>query len=151
VIDTMKKGADILASDAEVLVMPCNCTGIGARGLSLQFVRKWPGLHIWYTQKVTEKRIKLARCAVWQPTDLTMPIFILFPTRVHWRDPVDLANIKAGLAHLAEIVKDRKIRSIAIPAFGCHNGKLRWGEVSEAIMDAFADADCEVEIYPPHD
>lgn len=150
-IDTLPKGSDILASDAEVLVVPCNCTGVGSRGLNLQFMKRWPGLFIWYSGKVAEKRIKLGRIAVWQPTNLTMPIFMLIPTRVHWRDPVDIAQIKLGLEHLAEVVKDRKVRSIAIPAIGCGNGKLRWADVSDAIMEAFADTECEVELYPPMD
>lgn len=63
---------------------------------------------------------------------------IHFPTKRHWRDASRLEDIEAGLAALAEEVRARAIRSLAVPALGCGLGGLDWARVRPRIVDAFA-------------
>jgi O-acetyl-ADP-ribose deacetylase (regulator of RNase III) len=54
---------------------------------------------------------------------------INFPTKRHWRDRSRMEDVDAGLRALVAVVRERGIRSIAMPALGCGLGGLRWGEV----------------------
>ena len=56
---------------------------------------------------------------------ITNPRFIInFPTKRHWREKSILDDIRTGVLALAEEIRQRKIRSIAIPPLGCGLGGL---------------------------
>src|ERR1700733_246784 len=76
---------------------------------------------------------------VFERTDLLNPRSIInFPTKGHWRSRSRLKDIKGGLAALVEEVRNRNIRSIAVPPLGCGNDGLEWNDVRPVIEHALA-------------
>jgi len=95
------------------------------------------------------------RCAgrmlVVQTHRLTNPRYIInFPTKRHWRGKARMEDIEAGLPALIAEVRERGIRSIAVPPLGCGNGGLAWDEVRPRIEAAFAELpEVRVLLYSP--
>ena len=88
---------------------------------------------------------------VFETRQLTSPRYIInFPTKRHWRGNSRIEDIESGLASLAEEVRSRDIRSIAIPPLGSGLGGLNWPEVRvrlEAALKEFEDV--KVVIFKP--
>jgi O-acetyl-ADP-ribose deacetylase (regulator of RNase III) len=82
---------------------------------------------------------------------LTHPRYIInFPTKRHWRGKSRMDDVEAGLRALVEEVRQRDIRSIAVPPLGCGLGGLDWNEVRPRIEAAFAALPhVEVHLYEP--
>ncbi|KAK0348315.1 hypothetical protein LTR94_037752, partial [Friedmanniomyces endolithicus] len=64
---------------------------------------------------------------VYERHRLDTPRFIInFPTKRHWRGKSRMEDIDAGLVDLVRVIRERKIRSIAIPPLGSGLGGLDW-------------------------
>jgi O-acetyl-ADP-ribose deacetylase (regulator of RNase III) len=71
---------------------------------------------------------------VFETGQLTPPRYIVnFPTKRHWRGKSRMEDIDAGLTALAEVIRAKGIRSIAIPPLGSGLGGLDWAEVRPRI------------------
>jgi O-acetyl-ADP-ribose deacetylase (regulator of RNase III) len=79
------------------------------------------------------------------------PRYIInFPTKDHWRAKSKIEDIAAGLESLVAVVRDRKIKSIAIPPLGCGLGGLDWTDVRPLILRAFEKlSDVQVSVFEP--
>ena len=88
---------------------------------------------------------------VYERREMINPRYIInFPTKRHWRSPSRIEDIKSGLTALAEEIRKRHLKSIALPALGCGNGGLDWNEVFPAIRSSLADlTDVRLLVYPP--
>ena len=65
------------------------------------------------------------------------PRFIInFPTKRHWRGKSRMQDIESGLVALIAEIRERGIRSIALPPLGCGLGGLDWNEVRPRIEAA---------------
>ena len=131
---------DIFAESwkVEALVNPVNCIGVMGRGLALRFKELYPDNFRAYAAACQRGEVQPGRMFVFE-TGLDYPRYILnFPTKAHWRDASRLEDIEAGLAALAEEVRVRGIRSIAIPALGCGLGGLEWSEVRPKVKATLA-------------
>ena len=88
---------------------------------------------------------------VYEPGQMTNPRYIInFPTKRDWRGKSRMEDIEAGLAALVQEIKDRRIRSIAIPPLGSSLGGLEWQEVRPRIEKAMeALDDLSVVLFEP--
>ena len=145
------KTGDILAEGAEALVNTVNCVGIMGRGVALQFKNAFPGNFKAYEQACKQHEVQPGRMFVYETGQLTNPRFIInFPTKRHWRGKSRMEDIDAGLAALAQEIRNRKIRSIAIPPLGSGLGGLEWAQVRPRIEQALAElADVHVIVFEP--
>ena len=145
------KTGDILKEEAEALVNTVNCVGVMGRGIALQFKRTFPENFKAYVARCKRNAIQPGRVFVFETGQLTSPRFIInFPTKRHWRGNSRIEDIESGLASLAEEVRSRDIRSIAIPPLGSGLGGLNWPEVRvrlEAALKEFEDV--KVVIFKP--
>ena len=145
------KTGDILKEEAEALVNTVNCVGVMGRGIALQFKRAFPDNFKAYVAQCKRNAIQPGRVFVFETGQLTSPRFIInFPTKRHWRGNSRIEDIESGLASLAEEVRSRDIRSIAIPPLGSGLGGLNWPEVRvrlEAVLKEFEDV--KVVIFKP--
>lgn len=146
-----RKAGDLLADDAEALVNTVNCVGFMGRGIALQFKRAWPGNYAAYAAACQRGEVRPGRMFVYETGQLAPPRYIVnFPTKRHWRGRSRIEDIEAGLKDLVAVVRDRGIRSIAVPPLGAGLGGLDWGDVRPRIVRALGDvAGLRVVLYEP--
>lgn len=133
------KTGDIFGEDAEALVNAVNCVGVMGRGLALQFKRRFPDSFGAHAAKRKLRAIQPGRVFVFGTSLLDGPSYIVnFPTKRHWREESRLEDTQSGLKSLEQEIRERGIRSIAIPVLGSGLGGLRWSDV-RASMEAALD------------
>lgn len=142
---------DILKSNAEALVNTVNCVGIMGRGIALQFKNAFADNFDAYARACEANDVQPGRMFVFERRRLDNPRFIInFPTKRHWRGKSRIEDIEAGLVDLVRVIKERNIRSIAIPPLGSGLGGLDWRQVRPRIERALAAVpDVDVSIYEP--
>jgi O-acetyl-ADP-ribose deacetylase (regulator of RNase III) len=142
---------NLLQANAEALVNTVNTVGVMGKGIALQFKRAFPEMFRAYAKAVKAGDVQLGLMHVWPTGQLDGPRYIInFPTKGHWRAASRLADIDSGLVDLIRVVRDLKVRSVAVPPLGCGNGGLRWEDVEPRIRHAFdALPDVAVAVYPP--
>ena len=155
------KTGDICEEKAEALVNAVNCVGVMGRGIALQFKKVFPKNFDDYAEACRHGKVRPGRMFVTETETDQLPLLdhgrgpryiINFPTKRHWRGNSRIEDIKAGLVALAEEIRERKIRSIAIPPLGCGLGGLPWGEVRPHIEKALDGLnDLHIVIFEPND
>ena len=145
------RSGNILEEDVEALVNTVNCVGIMGRGIALQFKKAFPENFKAYVEACRQNLVKPGKLFLYETGQSIQPRYILnFPTKRHWRSGSRMEDIDAGLKDLAEIVRTRNIRSIALPPLGCGLGGLDWNEVGsriEEVMEVLADV--QTIVYEP--
>lgn len=143
---------NILKADAEAIVNTVNCVGIMGRGIALQFKKAFPANFRAYALACDEGDVQPGRMFVHDTGAFTNPRYIInFPTKRHWKGKSRIEDIKSGLAALAQEVRERGIKSIAIPPLGSGLGGLDWSEVHPLIEAALRDVpNLDVLIYQPN-
>lgn len=144
---------NILRVDAEAIVNTVNCVGFMGRGIAAQFKREYPANFKAYETACKRKEVVPGRMFMFETGQLTNPRFIVnFPTKRHWRGKSRIEDIASGLVALVKEVKERGIKSIAIPPLGCGLGGLQWKEVRPLIERAFeALPDVRTVVLEPND
>lgn len=142
---------DILKADAQALVNTVNCVGVMGRGIALQFKKKFPENFDAYERACRAGEMVPGNVHVFDMGAMFNPRYVInFPTKKHWRAHSRIEDIVAGLESLVAVVRDRRIKSIAIPPLGCGLGGLDWAEVRPLIVQAFAGLnDVEVLVFEP--
>lgn len=145
------KTGNILAEDAEALVNTVNCVGIMGRGIALQFKNAFPENFKAYAKACKREEVRPGRMFVFETNQLTDPRYIInFPTKRHWRGKSRMEDVEAGLEALAEEIRARNIRSVAIPPLGSGLGGLKWDEVRPRIEEALRGlSDVRIVIFEP--
>ena len=142
---------DLLAAEVDALVNTVNTEGVMGKGIALQFKRAFPGNFKAYEQACKRREVTLGEMFVFDAGGLTRPRYIInFPTKGHWRSKTSVEDLESGLIALVRVVRDKEIRSIAVPPLGCGNGGLLWRDVKPLIEDALsALEDVDVLLYEP--
>lgn len=145
------KTGDLFAEDCEAIVNTVNCVGVMGRGIALQFKKTYPENFKAYAAACKRSEVEPGRMFVFETGRLTNPRYIInFPTKRHWRGKSRMGDIESGLAALADEIRARGIRSIAVPPLGAGLGGLDWNEVRERIEVALsALEDVRVEVFEP--
>jgi O-acetyl-ADP-ribose deacetylase (regulator of RNase III) len=134
------KTGDIFAEDVEALVNTVNCLGFMGRGIALQFKKAWPENFKAYASACRRHEVQPGRMFVFDTGRLTHARYIInFPTKRHWRGKSRIEDIEAGLEALVAEVRQRDIRSIAVPPLGAGLGGLDWGDVRPRIERALGE------------
>ena len=143
---------DILRADAEAIVNTVNCVGIMGRGIALQFKNDFPENFKAYEAACARDEVQPGKMFVFETRTLTNPKFIInFPTKRHWRGKSRMEDIDSGLKALVAEIRNRGIRSIAIPPLGSGLGGLNWADVRPRIEAALRGInDLDVVIYEPN-
>lgn len=143
---------NLLKADVDALVNTVNTEGVMGKGIALQFRRAYPQAYIAYRNACKAGEVRIGDMHV---VDLGAlgggPRWIInFPTKRHWRSKSKIGDIQAGLSALADTIKERAIRSIAVPPLGCGNGGLPWPEVERLIRSELGSlVDVRVDLYSP--
>ena len=145
------KTGDILAEDVEALINTVNCVGVMGRGIALQFKKALPENFRVYAEACGRGEVRPGRMFVFETGTLVNPRYIInFPTKRHWRDNSRIEDIDAGLEDLVTVIREREIRSIAVPPLGSGLGGLEWDDVRPRIEEALRSFDnLDVVVFEP--
>jgi O-acetyl-ADP-ribose deacetylase (regulator of RNase III) len=140
---------DLLVTDAEALVNTVNTVGVMGKGIALQFKLAFPDNYAAYEAACKHGEVQLGKMFVFR-RDSNPRIIINFPTKRHWKGKSKIEDIESGLKALIEVVREERIKSIAVPPLGCGNGGLDWGDVRPLITRAFSELpDVNVQLFYP--
>lgn len=128
---------NLLDADAEAYVNTVNTVGVMGKGIALQMKRAFPQVFAEYKKAAAAGEVRPGRMHVVETGRLHGPRFVInFPTKRHWKGKSRIEDIESGLEDLVAVIRDMKIRSVAIPPLGCGNGGLRWSDVRPRIERA---------------
>lgn len=142
---------NILDSDAQALVNTVNTMGVMGKGIALQFKKAYPNNYKAYEKASQNGEVKIGEMFVTLDSNTTTGerIIINFPTKTNWRKPSEYKYIEDGLENLREVIKEKEIKSIAIPPLGAGNGGLNWEKVKKLIEQKLGDLDISIYVYEP--
>ena len=145
------KTGDIFKTDAEALVNSVNCIGVMGRGIALQFKNMYPANFKAYAAACKREEVRPGRMFVFETGQLSNPRYIInFPTKRHWRGKSRIQDIDSGMQALIGEIRERNIRSIAIPPLGSDLGGLKWHDVRPRIEAALRELDdVQVVVFEP--
>jgi len=142
---------NLLEADTEAIVNTVNTVGVMGKGIALQFKQAFPENYKRYKAACDRGEVRIGEIFVHDHHHFGPRRYILnFPTKRHWRSKSRIEDIGVGLTALAEVVQKLGIETIAVPALGCGNGGLAWGEVRPMIHEAFGPLpEVKVLLFPP--
>ena len=145
------KTGNIFDEDVEALVNSVNCVGVMGRGIALQFKNLFPENFKAYAKACKRGEVTPGQMFVYDSGQMTNPRYVInFPTKRHWRSKSRMEDIESGLDALVREIRERNIRSIAIPPLGSSLGGLRWADVRPRIEGALEELDdLEVLLFKP--
>ena len=145
------KTGNILIEDAEAIINTVNCVGVMGRGIALQFKKAFPENFKAYVAACKRGEVQPGHMFVFDLDGLTNPRYIInFPTKRHWRGKSRMEDIEAGLVALAKEIRQRGIKSVAVPPLGSGLGGLEWSQVRQRIEQALTDLDdVRIVIFEP--
>lgn len=142
---------NLLESPAEALINTVNEVGVMGKGIALMFRETFPQSAREYEAACKVRTVHVGTMLVTRDSDLTGDRWIIhFPTKKHWRQPSKLEWIRAGLKDLVRVVREKNIRSVAVPPLGCGNGGLEWFQVRREIEAELSSLEnVDVIVYEP--
>lgn len=142
---------NLLQADVEAIINTVNCVGVMGKGIALQFKQAFPENFTVYAKACKAEKVQPGRMFVYEREDLVNPRFIInFPTKTHWKTKSRIEHIEQGLVDLVRVIREREIKSIAIPPLGCGNGGLPWARVQPLIEQAMSQVpEVEAYVYAP--
>lgn len=146
------KTGNLLESSAEALVNTVNTVGVMGKGIALQFKNTFPNNFKLYSIACKNKTIDIGHLLVSEDESLLSgkKIIVNFPTKTNWRLPSEYEYIEKGLTALVKVIKERNIKSIAIPPLGSGNGGLDWNRVKQLIEKHLSEIGCDVFVFEPN-
>lgn len=142
---------NLLRADVEALVNAVNTVGVMGKGVALQFKEAFPENFLAYEDACRRGAVEIGRMFVTETGNLERPRWIInFPTKKDWRHSSKIEYVNLGLADLVRVIRERVIKSVALPALGCGLGGLDWSEVKQAIEAALGNLpDLDARIFQP--
>lgn len=142
------------ADQVDAMVNTVNTVGVMGAGIALMFKKRYPKNFEAYKKACKEGKVRIGKMFVTENNgDLvdSGPKFIInFPTKKDWRKGTEIQWVEEGLEDLVHTIKEKGIRSIAIPQLGCGNGGLDWYDVKPRIEAALKEAgNITATIYEP--
>ena len=138
-------GADILDFPGPI-VNPINCLGVSGAGLAYQIAKRWPSVSQAVHPAGIKGKIRIGSVfsvKMEEPTEWVLCV----PTKRHWNDPSQLADVVAGIEALRIEAERLRLATLAVPQLGCGLGGLRWELVRPEIERVFADWPGRLVVY----
>ncbi len=142
---------NLLDARVDAVVNTVNTVGVMGKGIALMFKEKYPENFAAYALACEANEVQVGKMFVTAGVELGGPRWIInFPTKKHWRQPTKLEWVQDGLVDLKAVIREKQIKSIAIPPLGCGNGGLDWAVVRPIIEQALGDLPgVDIIVYEP--
>jgi O-acetyl-ADP-ribose deacetylase (regulator of RNase III) len=142
---------NLLDARVDAMVNTVNTVGVMGKGIALMFKERFPENYKAYAAACKAEAVRVGEMFVTASVELEGPRWIInFPTKQQWYQPTRLEWVRSGLVALKTVIREKQIKSIALPPLGCGNGGLDWAVVRPIIESALAELqDVEVVVYEP--
>jgi O-acetyl-ADP-ribose deacetylase (regulator of RNase III) len=142
---------NLLDARVDAVVNTVNTVGVMGKGIALMFKEMFPENFDAYAAACESGEVQIGKMFVTAGVELDGPRWIInFPTKKHWRQPTKLDWVRDGLMALKEVIREKGIKSIALPPLGCGNGGLDWAVVRPLLERTLGDLPgVEVIVYEP--
>ena len=142
---------NLLEARVDAVVNTVNTVGVMGKGIALMFKERFPENYKAYAVACKAEAVRVGEMFVTASVELDGPRWIInFPTKQQWYQPTKLEWVRSGLVALKNVIREKQIKSIALPPLGCGNGGLDWAVVRPIIESALAELqDVEVVVYEP--
>jgi O-acetyl-ADP-ribose deacetylase (regulator of RNase III) len=142
---------NLLEARVDAVVNTVNTVGVMGKGIALMFKERFPENYKAYAAACKSGSVRVGEMFVTAVSELDGPRWVInFPTKKQWFQPTKLEWVRSGLTALKDVIREKHIKSIAIPPLGCGNGGLNWVVVRPLIEKALVELkDVEVIVYEP--
>lgn len=142
---------NLLEAKVDALVNTVNTVGVMGKGIALMFKERFPANFKEYAAACKDGHVRVGEMFVTANSEFEGPRWIInFPTKEQWYRPTKLEWVQNGLIALKSVIKEKQIKSIALPPLGCGNGGLNWKVVRPIIeKELFELEDVEIIVYEP--
>jgi O-acetyl-ADP-ribose deacetylase (regulator of RNase III) len=143
---------NLLDSEAQALVNTVNTVGIMGKGIALQFKERFPENFRAYSRACKNGEVKTGKMFVHDELSINgKKTIINFPTKEQWFRKSQYKFIEDGLQDLVNVIRNRNLKSVAIPPLGAGNGGLSWNKVKILMTQYLSELkDVELIIYEPN-
>ena len=119
--------------EAPVAVVTCtvNTVGVMGAGVAKEYKARFPETFAQY-QSWCRRGFRVGQLALQKLNNGQRGL--LFPTKVHWKNPSEIEYVEVGLQKLLATYKEKGIQSLAITPLGCANGKLSYEKDVRPLM-----------------
>ena len=156
---------DLFFSRMQTLTISVNTVGIMGKGLASRAKYQFPAVYVAYQDMCRNRKLRMGKPVVYTlESSLDQQLadegetllnghletkFLLFPTKIHWRNPAILTGIEQGLQWLQMNYIKEGIDSLAIPALGCGLGRLDWADVGPLMCRYLSTMNIPIQLYLP--
>ena len=142
---------NLLEARVDAVVNTVNTVGVMGKGIALMFKERFPENYKAYAAACKAEAVRVGQMFVTASVELEGPRWIInFPTKQQWYQPTRLEWVRSGLVALKNVIREKQIKSIALPPLGCGNGGLDWAVVRPLIEATLNDlSGVEVLIFEP--
>lgn len=149
------KEGNIFYTSCFVMTNPTNSVGVMGAGLAKKFHSNFKeACEIFndycISHQMGQRSLKLVKPMLIEACDTldsTSCMILMFPTKIHWKNPSKYEYIEENLKYTRTILDKVKSPSIAFPALGCGLGGLNHVKVFDMIEKEFENYPSRVEIY----
>lgn len=125
----------------DVLINPVNCLGVMGAGIAEEFKNLFPKMFDDYEKVCRSKDgLKIGQIVV-SKDDASQVEIVCLPTKRHFSDDSDIAEIRKGLLTFREwlLKPENKTKIVAMPMLGCGLGKLGYEKALPAFIELLDD------------
>jgi O-acetyl-ADP-ribose deacetylase (regulator of RNase III) len=142
---------NLLEAKVDALVNTVNTVGVMGKGIALMFKERFPANFREYEAACKAGEVRVGEMFVTANNEFNGPKWIInFPTKEQWFRRTKLEWIESGMASLQNVIREKGIKSVAVPPLGCGNGGLKWSVVRPIIERELSELDdVEVIVYEP--
>ena len=126
--------SDLFLSPAPVLVNTVNTVGVMGKGIAKDFKRIYPEMFKEYQTLCEQGLLDVGKLHLHKTSNKWV---LNFPTKRNWREPSQVAYIRAGLEKFVDVHHDYGITCISFPQLGCGNGELNWESQVQPLMEEY--------------
>ncbi|NJN27957.1 MAG: macro domain-containing protein [Cyclobacteriaceae bacterium] len=143
---------NLLDSEAQALVNTVNTVGVMGKGIALQFKERFPENFRAYSRACKNGEVKTGKMFVHDELTINgQKTIINFPTKEQWVRKSQYKFIEDGLQDLVNVIRNRNLKSVAIPPLGAGNGGPSWSRVKMLMTQYLSELkDVELYIYEPN-
>lgn len=161
----LSKG-DMFFSSMQTFAISVNVKGVMGKGLASRTKYQFPDAYVHYQDDCKYSRLKIGKPTLFKrgisieeeladegldKSQLNgVRWFLFLPTKNHWREDSNLADIEKSMQWLVDNYQEQGIESIALPALGCGLGRLHWQEVGPMMCDYLNKMEIQSCIYLPN-